>query len=305
MRPDFTKMTVDELRELYAELANKTPEEVSLIKGKSAVVELLMPFYTQDVKQPSVKVESVFDQAEMETIESVHQEAAEIKPKRGSQEWQDYVLGLLTSDEAVYKDGKIYPKAAGLRRLVELLLGPIIKSGPVVTIPIELGKTNVATIVYEIHIHWLETNSTRVFSEIADAGNINTPEEYARHASATACSRAAGRAFRNALLLSVNTAEEVNSPVTNGPTDDIRILEDHSMITATQVMGINMTCSRIGVDIQQLLLHNGYEGKCLDELTKSDGHKLMAELNKYSSSGKDSLSIPDTIKIVNVEKGEK
>lgn len=305
LRPDFTKMSVEELRNLLVEKSGMTYEQACEVKPKSAVVDKLMPYYPEEGERVGLSIDNnVFAQAELETVEPASYAQQELGsedpiPLRGSPEWQEYVLSLLRSDEYNEKDGKRFPKAAGLRRMVELLLGPIVESGPVVIQSPNMAHNGFnATVVYKISVAWQRNGGdVRVFSDVADAGYENVASEYAKHASATASSRAAGRAFRNALLLSVNTAEEMSQVLEAvGPTDDIRMLEDAGPITAIQIVGIQRMSDRLKISVVKLLAHNGYpEGKTLSELTKSEAQNIMSQLNKFSSTGKDGLEIPSTI----------
>lgn len=286
MRVDFTQMSVDELRNLLIEKSGITIEEANSIKPKSAVVAKLMEYY-ETPEPPSVNIQAnknVFDFAEIQTAEL----EKKLDVERGSPEWQDWVLSLLRSDEYFEKEGKRYPRVAGLRRLTEQLLGPILESGPVqIFPPTGLGKT-FATVAFKIRV--VTTQGIREYTEVADGGIGNVPDEFLPHPTATAASRAAGRAFRSALLLSIYTAEEMNSHnEVTGPTDDLRILE--GAISAAQQISIKNMCSRIGLNLDATLSHHGFDK--LDTLTKEQARNFMSVITQYSS---DALSIPETIK---------
>lgn len=315
MRPDFSKMSVDECRALLCEKSGMSAAEAEQIKPKSAVVEQLLQFYanndTVTLRSPAINIDNPFSEAEPETVELQSFEVRGAKvleetvdapttvPSRGSAGWQGYVLGLLTEDEYIEKDGKRHPKASGLRRITEMLLGPIVKSGPVMTETIGNGKT-VATVVYEVVIDWHRTGVHYTYSDVADAGPINTPAEYAKHASATASSRAAGRAFRAALLLTVNTAEEVNS-ASSAPVetmnDDMRMLDDKFPISGTQMLAVKNVARNVGVDVDALLAQHGFPS--LESITSGDAKMLLLELNRYGSGA---LSLPDSLRVVEGEK---
>ena len=295
MRPDFTKMTIAEIRELYCEKSGASPEEAAKLSPKSAVVEKLLEYYD---KPDPPKI--MFENAEIDHVEVMEYADRESRrqleangvgiPRRGSPGWQEYVISLLTPEEYVEKDNRKYPKATGLRRLVELLLGPIVECGPSQIFPPTISE-RCATVCYNVVVRF--DDGDRTYADIADASALNTPPEFAVHASATASSRAAGRAFRSALLLSINTAEEMNGVgLAGGQTDDIRLIDEP--ISAVQKVGVQSVCDRLNIDINKLLEHNGIH-KPLELLMKSDGTKLMLQLNKYSATGTDKLEIPDTI----------
>lgn len=295
MKPDFTQMNVAEIRQLYCERLGVSMEQAEQIKPKSALVAGLEKTYPQNEPPKIDVVNSPFSLAQIEEarVQQNHAVDCETVPERGSPEWQEYLLSLLTEDEYVLKDNKRYPKASGLRRLVEKLLGDILHSGPKHVFPPNNTTGGNATIVYEITIAWREAmGQPRTFSEVADGGPSNTPAEYAVHASATAASRAAGRAFRSALLLSINTAEEMNNVVgvTNGPTDDIRLLNEPS--STTQHVGIRTVANRLNISVDALLQHNNFSAN-LEKLTKVEAQNLLLQLSQFSSG---SLEIPDSIK---------
>lgn len=297
MRPDFTKMSVEDLRLLYVEKAGVTMDEAERLKPKSVLTDALMKFYPTpeatpvQIDKPALSIFSVAEFDNNEYRDTIQSELDSI-PERGSAEWQEYVISQLREDEYVEKEGKKYPKANGLRRLVEQLLGDIVFSGPVNVFPPSEGNRLNATIVYQVTIRWIsDMGKERTFIEVADAGPSNTSEEYACHASATASSRASGRAFRNALQLAIHTAEEMNKSVSGGPTDDIRVLNNNEPIASIQIVGINTMVSRLSLNLVALLKHNNYVE--LEKLNKTQALDLLAQLNKYSSG---ELEIPDSIK---------
>lgn len=296
-RPDFTKMTVAQVRELYCSFTGDTEEQAKAIGTKSDIVERLLPYY------PEYETSGFLQEVEMEGgaillagNNAVNMNTDSDAPSRGSAEWQDYVMGLLTTDEYAEKGGKKYPKAAGLRRLVELLLGPIVESGPC---GVWLPNVQCSTVQYKMVIRWsigssMLTQELRTFSEIADTSPANTPEEFAKYPSATACSRAAGRAYRAALLLAVNTAEEM-AAVIEPETVNTNASDELESVNTTQCTAIRMMCLRLKIDLAKLLEFNG--GKKFEDMTKADGRALLAQLNAFGTSGKDSLEIPDCVRV--------
>ena len=297
MRPDFTKMSTEEVRQLYCDITKKPRDEADSRKKSSLVEELLQ--YYEKPQEISVAIDKPFEETEVE-LEEEHPptyERAQLEqidkegtPIRGSKGWQEYVLSLLSDNEYADVDGNRFPKTPGLRRLVEVLLGPIVYSGPAIF----HQKDDVTTVSYVVKIDWKHSGDIREFAEIADVCPLNTPPEFYRHAAATACSRAAGRAFRNALLLSIHTAEEMTAPATNGPADDIRLLDMTATITGSQVAGIKHMCNKLGIDLDKLLTHNAITEE-VEKILKVQGQDLLLQLNKYGGSGPDILAIPDTI----------
>ena len=63
-----------------------------------------------------------------------------------SPEWDAYVMSQFEPNELI--DG--YPNVAGLRRVAELLLGPILESGPSQVFPVVGNGAGRATVVYAV-----------------------------------------------------------------------------------------------------------------------------------------------------------
>ena len=116
-------------------------------------------------------------------------------------EWNDYVLSLF--DEKELYDGR--PLCAGLRRVAELLLGRMVISRPTQVFPPTEGDSiGRATVIWEVVF---EDGS--VFSDVADCWEGNTDDTFCVFNTATAATRAEGRALRKALRLKTVAAEEM------------------------------------------------------------------------------------------------
>ena len=123
-------------------------------------------------------------------------------PSPISPEWNDYVLGLFESSEMY--DGR--PLCHGLRRVAELLMGRIVSSRPTqVFAPNNSGEEiGRATVVWE-----LVFEDGSLFSDVADCWEGNTDDAFCVFNTATAATRAEGRALRKALRLRTVAAEEM------------------------------------------------------------------------------------------------
>ncbi len=130
-------------------------------------------------------------------------DVVETSVKPTDPEWNDYVLGHFSEKELF--DGR--PLCAGLRRVCELLLGRIVISRPTQVFPPtaadEIGR---ATVVWEVVF---EDGS--IFSDVADAWEGNTDDTFCVFNTATAATRAEGRALRKALRLKTVAAEEMTT----------------------------------------------------------------------------------------------
>lgn len=319
MSIDFTKWRVDQIRTELVKLTGMNPDDAAQIKGKSELVEKLMaarirlgldsPNVLDDVEleESSLVNTSLLDNYDEEEESNEEKVAA---PKIGGPDWQEYVLSLLNPDEYVVNRDMKCPKASGLRRVAQIVLGPIVESGPdqVWLVP---GQ---ATITYRIKFLWQNGFNTtwmseadlarfgssslnyRTFSEIADSNKDNTPSPFNLHLSATASSRAEGRALRKALQLNIVTAEEMSLALTE---NTLSSEPDYAKepITSSQVVMLQSLAKRIKINLEKALQFHNFPSD-LASLTREQAAEFAQRVNSYQGDGKDSLEIPEFIKEV-------
>lgn len=143
---------------------------------------------------------------------------AEAEPRMTSPEWPAWVMKHFAEDE-LDKDG--HPLVTGLRRVSRLLLGPVLESS---ALPFQapqyvpglekVGVLQPTTVGYRVRILMCRTEDVNLpayevtFQDVADVYFGNTDEEFARHASASASTKAEARCLRKALQLKGVAAEE-------------------------------------------------------------------------------------------------
>lgn len=201
-------------------------------------------------------------------------EASIAAPPITSPEWQDYVMSQFT-DEELYK-GK-HPNVNGLRRVTELVLGPII-FGKVNTVNISYQETPItsgfrATVEYAVGIE--TENGLLEFSSVADAGPDNADPVYRKFPAALAETRAESRALRKALKLQVAAAEELSAVAESD--------KQNETLTKQQLSTIKLLSHRLGVSLVKLW--GIYSCKNDLEMTKHDGIELIQSLNKWQQDG--------------------
>lgn len=310
---DYTSLTVDELREKILEMGFPK-SELDLIKGKRALLELL-----SNLLLPQTESEVNLDDAVLETGDEYtddDQGPSENKaPLIGSPGWQDHVLSLLVDGEYVTKGTAKLPKASGLRRVAQLLLGPIMSSGPVQVWP-SSGPDNSAAVHYAIQFMWIHGMKqvewmsesdlaqldipTRTFSEVADSNRNNTQAPFDSYTTATASTRAEGRALKKALQLNILTAEE--SLFVEKDTDEMKLIPglDDTNFATEKVSGpqlgmINMLVGRLNLDLPKVLAHFSLPSE-ISDLKRSEAAALIVNLNKYQTITDVSESVPDMVK---------
>ena len=122
-------------------------------------------------------------------------------PSMLSAEWHDYAMTLFHESEMI--DG--HPLVAGLRRVAEVVLGPIVFSGPTQVFPVQREDHHGrATVVFTVEF----ANGMR-YAEVADSWEGNTDDMFCAFAVAIASTRAEARALRKALKIKGVAAEEL------------------------------------------------------------------------------------------------
>ena len=181
---------------------------------------------------------------EIETSEVLTED---IKPLPHQPEWTEYVLSHLTDDEKV--DGN--PTTDGLRRLVEYFVGEIVEN-KVEAVRVE---PEWSTIKHTVGI--MTSTGVRRHEEIADIHRENIDPRFLRFASATASTRAEGRALKKALKLKkVLTAEEilVGEPSINSTKT---VIADPNKMDAMQANMLNAMFAKLNINgwkyIQEIL----------------------------------------------------
>lgn len=232
------------------------------------------------------------DESKDVVLPSKNNNNLDLTPKYGSTDWHDYVMSLLTEDEKP----KGNPTVAGLRRIVEDLLGEILFTGPTEVFPATtVDGVGRATVLYEIVFAWkmgvesyVDLHSfeypQKVFRDVGEAWSGNTPPPFDMHASATATSRAEGRVLRKALKLKVATAEEVNSLSNN---NEFSPLVDENASSFQKNFIVNK-CKLLNINLEKFV------GKDYNKLTHIEAVGLLEKLNNFM---KDNNSIPKEIKL--------
>lgn len=199
-------------------------------------------------------------------------------PDMSDPTWTDYVIRQLEPDELY--DGN--PTTDGLRRIVSKLLGPIVESLPIIAQSPNPGNDNRAVIGWTIAIRWdgVPTDIRR-FGDVADVYGGNTTNEYAIYASATAATRAEGRALRKALQLRhVVTSDEVGDVAPKDP----------NQITDAQKVFVAQICGRNGVSMSKLLQYGKEKYQSLDDVPYVTAVKMIQWLNKCQN-GKEKFPV--------------
>jgi hypothetical protein len=229
-------------------------------------------------------------------------------PLRTDVEWHNYVMGLF--DESELYDGM--PLVAGLRRVSQLVLGPIVSSRPVqVFAPTDIAHMGRATVVYEVQFQKQKPeekvkkgeavatlsswgDNVLTFADVADCFEGNADDLVALHPAATASTRAEARALRKALGLTCVSAEELtrNKDIVKEYKTKVGEPTDGSMktndgLSVNQKKCIGVICDKIKVDPVKMANH--LVGKEVEALTKGEASKVIDSLSKMQNG---ELEIP-------------
>lgn len=262
---DTKKMSVEEIRNILINDYKLTKDEILTIKGKSNLVNKLLDIESKD----NVNNNDSFNIAGLEILD---------EPKtidRTDKGWSKYVIDQLADDE---KDG-IYPKADGLRRLLESHVSPIISIDNCIMQSPCSANGMVATVRAKITLA-----NGEEYTAAADAQRSDLEYPYDRHVTAIAETRAEGRVFRKALRLkNIVTKEEM--------VDAKQDAQDR--INKNQVMLIDNLCmnNRLNVNVSKLLkyLFKDTAKANVWEYTHSEGAEINRKLTEFQG---DSNLIP-------------
>jgi hypothetical protein len=229
-------------------------------------------------------------------VAPTEEELRDERPAMTDDRWFSFVMKHFTDDEL--ENGN--PKAEGLRRVAELLLGPILESYPT---PLQWpcpANEWAATVKFTIVFHWLYPEAgmpphERTFAEVADVTEKNTPAEFALHPSASASTKAEGRALRKALKLKhVVAAEEVAPDGEEDNVDD----SGTTMITSQQISFITSLCKRNKINLTKYINLGKAKYSNIADIEKATAVKMIKFL---SDCQRDQTKIPKEVREIDDE----
>jgi len=235
----------------------------------------------------------MFETMELQTPESVNDPVVDDAPSMLSPEWHDHVLSLFDESEKI--DGN--PLVAGLRRVAELVLGPIVFSGPTQVFPAQRDDHHGrATVVFTIQFE-----SGIKYSEVADVWEGNTDDMFCAYAVATASTRAEARALRKALKMRGVAAEEItrkntaeivrNASHTSGNESSDGDFNEEARMSEAQYNFIDVKCRQLNVGGKHLFKQI-FSVDSNRKVSKKVASDIIDQLNEYQ---RDKTSIPESI----------
>lgn len=242
----------------------------------------------------TTEVENLFEEVELATPSNTNTKVKDViqsnMPSMLSPEWHDYAMTLFHDTELV--DG--HPLVAGLRRVSEVVLGPIVFSGPTQVFPVQREDHHGrATVVFTV-----EFANGMKYAEVADSWEGNTDDMFCAFAVAIASTRAEARALRKALKIKGVAAEELTKKDTAKIVRDISSTKassegeynEQSRMSDAQLNFIDVKCKQLNIDGQKLFKQfNVDSGKKVSKKVASD---IIDALNDYQ---RDKSVIPKEI----------
>lgn len=212
-------------------------------------------------------------------------------PSMLSPEWHDYAMTLFEENELV--NG--HPLVAGLRRVCELVLGPMAFSGPTWVKPTDRDDHHGrATVIFTVEF----ANGIKC-AEVADSWEGNTDDTFCAFAVAIASTRAEARALRKVLKIRGVAAEELTKKDTAKIVRDISKQQssssgdynDQGRMSDAQLNFIDIKCKQLNINGAKLFkdVFNIDQRKKVSKKVASD---VIDVLNDYQRS---KGSIPEEI----------
>ena len=212
-------------------------------------------------------------------------------PSMLSSEWHDFAMKLFDESELV--DG--HPLVSGLRRVSELVLGPIVFSGPTQVFPVQRDDHHGrATVVFTV-----EFANGMKYAEVADSWEGNTDDTFCAYAVAIASTRAEARALRKALKIKGVAAEELTKKdtakivrqISSNTASSSGDYDDQSRMSYAQYNFIDIKCKQLNVDGAKLFkeIFSVDQNK---KVSKKVASEIIDTLNNYQ---RDKSSIPESV----------
>jgi hypothetical protein len=206
---------------------------------------------------------------------------------------KEEILGMLRPDEIF--DGM--PRAVGLRRISQLILGPIVKTD------VQIPKCELNHAVVICSVTYMTPRGLMTFSDAAESSDFNTSEFFMAFPVASSTTKAFGRAFKSAIGLDIVTAEEI-APRDHNPAKRIQEAKKTEKITAEdavdmgpiseqQKKAVSKLCKLNGVELIKFINMGKKTYNSLDDVKKREAIGMMELLNRYNN---DPLAIPESIK---------
>lgn len=282
-------VTVGDLREELVELG-MSKEAADLIKGKEnlkAEIELVKKEASDD---PIAFAISTLEESDPEFCGVEASEDIVVEPEIEIVDptnfySQEQILSLFEEDELL--DGE-YPKANGLRRVANLVIGPIVDESSRTEFINWDAENRISGIKCDFSItfeckntNFGSTGSAIRFCDSSDCiPQLNCLDpKFSKYPTAIASTRAEARVLRKALRLNIVSAEEMDVRQDDTQITLINKTGDQ-YIKEAQIKVFRNICENKGIDIETMVTSVNKNASKVEELTEEDFKKAIKELNE-------------------------
>jgi len=279
MTTGYEQVSVEEVRDVLRNEHGVTDEEF-LKNTKKVLVQKLVELNDKKVQDLADTLDAAEEEPDSSMTPYSESEAKESLPAYGSELWHEFVMRQFRDDELM--DGA--PTCDGCRRVIEVVLGPIISSELTHVTPPSVHNNGTATAGVQLRVliqnpdHPL-CNQVVQCAEVADVNKDNCDHPYHKYPSATAASRAEGRALRKLLRLrNIVTAEEVSEKAE--VTDSDCEWQVDEPISDAQINVIDMMCKRLDMGVMEFINSGKRTYTEVETVTKTVAQRMIQELNK-------------------------
>jgi hypothetical protein len=279
----YEDVGVEEIREQLK--AKGVLDEDVLGQNKKALVAVLINMQLEEVEAAD---EIVLDDVPHEIFDAVviPKEKAESapldQPAFNTEKWHEWVMTQFSDDEMA--GGA--PYCDGLRRVTEMIIGPISKVEVISSVPPSTDNRGNATVVIGITINHVTLEGHPSFSEsiyvedIADCNELNTPKEYLKHPSATAATRAEARAYRKILRLKkILAAEEANADQVDAVGEN---WTPSNPITDQQINVLDIVCKRNNMSVMDFINSGKDKYEFIEQVTEHTAQIMLQHLSRIA-----------------------
>jgi hypothetical protein len=279
MATGYEQTSIEEVRNILRNEHGFTDEEF-MKNTKTVLVQKLVELNDKKAQELSDTLDAAEEEPDKSMVPYSEEEAMESLPAYGSELWHEFVMKHFRDDELM--DGA--PTCDGCRRVIEVVLGPIIASEITHITPPSVNNNGTATVGVQLRI--LIQNADHPLcrqvvqcAEVADVNKDNCDHPYHKYASATAASRAEGRALRKLLRLrNIVTAEEVSEKAE--VTDSECEWHVDEPISDAQINVIDTMCKRLNISVLDFVNSGKRIYTEIESITKSVAQRMLQELNK-------------------------
>jgi hypothetical protein len=193
-------------------------------------------------------------------------------------EWPDRCMEMFVEGET---DDDGNPRVHGLRRVAEIVIGPIVDSHVQVAQTFSPEKELIASATFRIGFASRKLKRDVYFADAADVTPDNlTDPKFSIYATAVAATRAEGRALRKALKLKKCAAEEINR---GGPRERPQHApsDGTELIRPEQISGIQKYCRDMKLDVLKVINSGGSNYSDLSQMSRGNAAKLLKVMGDW------------------------